>query len=483
MPALNICLLGFARASHAGAEVRFATRKALALLAVLSADPGLHSRERLITLLWPESDQDRGRTSLRTTLTLLRRALAEPAGGDHLVISRSGVCLRADSDLRLDLRIVRDAAELARSSPAPVAIRLIRTLEDAADVWHGDFVAGLDVADAPEFDEWLTVQRAMWRDRIITVFERLSGLRADVGDTAGALEVARRWVALDPYSDPARRRVIELRLAAGDRPGALAEYAEFERLIREELGADPEQETRDLTERAHPPTLLPRPVAELPLAGREAEHAMLVGAFRSARACAAAALVIGESGLGKSRLADEFLAWAAAHGADTLRGRGFEVGGRLPHQPVTEALRSRLAAATQPDMLLPEEPWRRHLARLLPELGQPEPGDTLDDRVHLYEAVTRFLGGLAASGPVVLAIDDLQWGDDGSLDVLRYAARRLGGTARPFLLLGCVRSEDLADDPRLTRWLAALEREVPVTRVPLGPLDVPAVSALLVAMG
>jgi DNA-binding SARP family transcriptional activator len=484
MPPLSVCLLGSARASHAGREVRFPTRKALALLAFLSAEPGLHSRERLIALLWPDSDQERGRTSLRSTLTMLRRALAEPSEGDHFETSRGGVGLRADSDLRLDLRILRDAAELARSSPDAVALRLISTLENAADLWRGEFLAGLDLADAAlEFDEWLTLQRALWRDRVATVFERLSALKAATGDTAEALEVARRWVALDPYSDPARRRVIELRLAGGDRPGALAEYVEFERIVREELGTDPEPETRALTERARGPAAVPRRIWPLPLAGREAEHAMLVGAFRSARAAAAAAFVIGESGMGKSRLADEFLLWATAHGADVLRGRGFEIGGRLPHQPVTEAIRGRLAEATQPDSLLPDQPWRRHLARLLPEIGEPDASTTLEDRVHLYEAVARFLAGLAASGPLVLAIDDLQWIDDGSLEVVQYAARRLRGLSRPVLLLGCIRSEDLAEDLRLTRWLAALEREIPITRVRLEALQAPAISALLVAAG
>src|SRR5207237_9504531 len=137
----------------------------------------------------------------RTTLSLVRRALGEPAEGDHLT-GRAGLALRADSDLRLDLRLVRDAAELARAAPAPFARRLVATLEEAAAASRGDFAEGLDLPDAPLFEEWLTVQREAWRGRLTAVLARLSGLRADTGDINGALAVARRWAAADGSSDP-----------------------------------------------------------------------------------------------------------------------------------------------------------------------------------------------------------------------------------------------------------------------------------------
>jgi len=104
---------------------------------------------------------------------------------------------------------------------------VVETLEKAADAWRGDFAEGLDLPESPDFDEWLTVHREAWRGRMVAVLDRLSGLRADAGELERGLELARRWVAVDRYADPARRRVIELRLAAGDRPGALAEYEGF----------------------------------------------------------------------------------------------------------------------------------------------------------------------------------------------------------------------------------------------------------------
>jgi DNA-binding SARP family transcriptional activator len=483
MAPLVVSLLGPPAVRHGAAEVRFPTRKTLALLVYLAAEPAIHSRERLISLLWPETDHDHGRTSLRASLSLLRRALGDAPGASHVEASHGGLALRATEDLQLDLRLVHDAARLAGTVPTTLAARQMATFEMAANAYRGDFAQGLDLPESPDFDEWLTVNREVWRGRIVAVLDRLSGLRADAGDLVGGLELARRWIAVDRFADPARRRLIELRLAAGDRPGALAEYEGFARLLREELGAEPEPETQALTERARRSPRPGRRGRELPLTGREAEHAALAAAFRSARSGAAAALVIGEAGLGKSRLAEDFLLWAEAHGADVLRGRGFEVGGRLPYQPIVEALRQRLRDESESDQLLPEEPWRGHLARLLPELGQAAPGDGPQDRLHLFETVSRLVGGLAASGPVVLAIDDLHWSDEGSLDMLRYAARRISAASRPFLLLGCVRSEELPMQQGLGSWAAELEREVPLTRVFLGPLDASAASSLLVAAG
>jgi DNA-binding SARP family transcriptional activator len=483
MAPLTISLLGPPAVRHAGAEVRFPTRKTLALLVYLAAEPAVHSREWLISLLWPEVDQDHGRTSLRATLSLLRRALGDAPGVSHVVATHGGLALSPGADVKLDLRLVEEAVKAARTAATPPSVGVRETLERAADAWRGDFAQGLDLPESPDFDEWLGVNREAWRGRIAIVLDRISGLRADAGDLVGGLELARRWVAVDRYADPARRRLIELRLAAGDRPGALADYEGFVKLLREELGADPEPETRALTERARRSSRSVRQEWELPLTGREAEHSMLAAAFRKVRSGAAGALVIGEAGVGKSRLAQEFLSWAEAHGADVLRGRGFEVGGRLPLQPVIEALRQRLSEDPELDRLLPDEPWRGHLARLLPELGRATSGDASHDRLHVFEAVSRFVGGIAASGPVVLAIDDLHWTDQGSLDILRYTARRMRAASRPFLLLGCIRSEDLGMQEELASWVAELEREVPLTRVSLGPLDAGAASILLAAAG
>jgi len=78
-------------------------------------------------------------------------------------------------------------------------------------------------------------------------------------------------------------------------------------------------------------------------------------------------LVVGEAGLGKTRLASDFAAWARAQGAQVLSGHAFELGGRLPYQPLVEAVRERLEKENAPEDLL-DDVWLAELARLLPEL-------------------------------------------------------------------------------------------------------------------
>ena len=143
-------------------------------------------------------------------------------------------------------------------------------------------------------------------------------------------------------------------------------------------------------------------------------------------------LLEGEVGIGKTRLATEFLAWAEMEGADVLQGQAFETGGHLPYRPVIEALRPRIERENAPDDLL-SDIWLAELSRLLPELCDrypdlPDPvGDKSVARNRLFEAVARLGQALAARTLLVLFIDDVQWADAASLDVLHYLARRLRG--------------------------------------------------------
>src|SRR5439155_14856098 len=118
-----------------------------------------------------------------------------------------------------------------------------------------------------------------------------------------------------------------------------------------------------------------RPPGELvaPLVGRAAAFTQLTGRYQLARqGQPQAVLAVGEAGIGKTRLAREFVAWARAQGAEVLSGQAFELGGRLPYQPLVVALRERLEAENVPEHLL-EDLWLTELARLLPELRERYP--------------------------------------------------------------------------------------------------------------
>src|SRR6202011_2144108 len=183
--------------------------------------------------------------------------------------------------------------------------------------------------------------------------------------------------------------------------------------------------------------------------GRAAAFRQLVGRFQQARQGQPQVVLLGgEAGIGKTRLGSEFVAWAAAQGAEVLRGHAFELGGRLPYQLLVEALRERLETENAPEDLL-EDLWLAELSRLLPELRLRYPDlpaptqDELSGKLRLFEAVARLLEALAQRAPVVLLLEDLQWIDGASLDLLRYLGHAWKGQGRGVLLLGTVRGEGL----------------------------------------
>jgi predicted ATPase len=223
-----------------------------------------------------------------------------------------------------------------------------------------------------------------------------------------------------------------------------------------------------------------------PLLGRTAELSTLIKVYHTARRGQTQVVLLeGELGIGKTRLATEFLAWAETEGADVLEGQAFETGGHLPYQPVIEALRPRIERENAPDDLF-SDLWLAELARLLPELRDRYPdlpapaGEKSVARNRLFEAVARLGQALAARAPLVWFIDDVQWADAASLDVLQYLARRFARSETPALLLLTLRMEERAT---LAGWRADMERAAPLLHVPLGPLTAEDVLRLLEALG
>jgi tetratricopeptide (TPR) repeat protein len=210
--------------------------------------------------------------------------------------------------------------------------------------------------------------------------------------------------------------------------------------------------------------------------GRSAEYAQLGATYQTVcQGQPRLVLIEGEAGIGKTRLAAEFLNWLIFHGADVLRGRAFEAGGRLVYQPITEMIRERIEQENAPDDLLGDV-WLAELSRLLPELREryPDlPPPTADEtlaQARLLEALARLGQALAVRRPLVWFIDDVQWADVASLDALSYLGRVWAERSVGVLLLFTIRTEALLAAPALNEWLVTLARAAPLTRLNLGPL-------------
>jgi predicted ATPase/DNA-binding SARP family transcriptional activator len=497
MGRLILRLLGTPEVNHAEHPLTFQTRKVLALLAYLTVEHGVHSRDKITALLWPESDEERGKASLRRALSYLRESLDEPSHQHsghvplqppHVLIEHQTLSFNLASDFEVDTQTLQMGFTLARRrSPGDLRTHLAH-LKLAASCYRANFLDGLSLPDAPDFEDWLLLQRENWRRQANTLFDCLSEWQTEAGELENALETTTRWVEHDLLNETAYTRLMQLHSALGDRSAALQAFERCRAILDRELSVEPSLETIMLAERIRSQTSpvreqvvheahSPQEAWELPLTGRATEHRALVTAFQTMLAGhTQVATIEGEPGIGKTRLAKEFLRWARAQGADVLEARAFETGSRLPYQPLVEAMRSRLEGEQDLQSLLGDV-WLAELARLLPEFHEqiPELSPPLslgeaEARTRLFEAIARLGHALARRAPIVFFIDDTQWADAASLDVLQYASRRWATAHLPVFLLCTFRSDDLASSVALADWLGGLERNLPVSRQALTAL-------------
>jgi DNA-binding SARP family transcriptional activator len=471
MMQLEILLLGSGMVRRE-TELSFRTRKVLALLAFLAVEGGMQTRDRLAGLLWVDAAPEAGRNSLRNTLSYLREALG---GEHHLKIERQAIGFNLESGVMVDVLELERAAKLALE-PRDIPLEVqISKLELAANLYKTDFLTGFTLDDESEFDAWLLEKREIYRRYFQTVLERLAQLQSNAGKFSSAIETALKLVALDRLNEAGYRQLIGLQHANGDRVGALKSFENLQNTLRTDLNLEPSPETLALAEQirletATPKSRAPR-IPSLPtmllegrMVGRVSEFVKMVEAYHTTAIGASSFVTVaGEPGIGKTRLANEFLTWASSQGATILRGQAFETGGGLAYQAITDALRKYLR--NSPDLANVLRPiWLAELSKLLPELLERYPDlplpsqDETVARTRLFEAVAKFGAGLAARAPVVLFIDDLQWADQASLELIAYSARRWLEEQSPVLLVFTVRAEALGNS-NLQAWLTGLSRE------------------------
>jgi DNA-binding SARP family transcriptional activator len=500
MGLLRLAVLGPPEVFHDGSRLTFALRKAQALLLYLAVEGGMHSRSKLAAFLWPDSASPAARTALRNALLLLRTLLADPdaspAPYSHLLSPRDLLGLNPQAPLELDLEVVQQAytaAQRLSTLPAePQRAALVAQCQQALALVRGPFLDGFWLGEESPFDEWVLQGQQQWQVRVQLLCERLASWQEAGGELEQARATLTRWLALDPLSEEASRRLMRVDLALGDPSASWQVYATLRARLAQDLRVKPSPETVTLAEqirasaaasRGSPPARLAAkesgPPSELvaPLVGRASAFRQLVESFQQVRSGQPqAVLVVGEAGIGKTRLATAFVAWARAQGAEVMVGHALEMGGRLPYQPLVEALRERLEAENAPEDLL-EDLWLAELARLLPELRVRYPDlpvpteDELSAKGQLFEAVARLFEALARRAPIVLLLEDLHWLDGASLDLLRYLGHAWSRHGSRVLLLGTVRREALELNPELAAALADLGRDLPLSQVPLQPLS------------
>lgn len=465
-------------------------RSLLAYLLTYRRQP--HTRDLLAGIFWPDIADIAARRRLSQTLWQIGRfwrnlptVQANPAAPPLLLASADTLHLHPDLPLWLDVE------EFARQHTlclqhSPESPESLQAAARCRELYRGEFLAGY-------YDDWVMPEREGLRAKLLQVLERqLQGYKSR-GEYERALACARRLVAEDPWREEAHREVMRLCHLLSRDDEALRQYESCRQTLVSELDTPPSPATAALAEeiaaraglaapvmlpaRSRPPEAprLERP-DQLPLTGRRAELAELLGCLESAaRGHGGLVLLYGEAGVGKSRLLRELAANAQWRGIRTAWGRCYQLAAPPAYQPLIEVLRAHLPALTD----APLSPlWRRELARLLPELaaGPPLPLPARQGEAgRLLEAIARAFAALAATSPLLLLLEDAQWMDSASLEALRYLLPRLADM--PLLVVVSVRGEELAGEPATV--LAAMERTHLTRRLDLGRLDAEATAELV----
>jgi DNA-binding SARP family transcriptional activator len=479
-PDLRLRLLGGFSLAFEGELVTAVDAPRLqSLLAHLVLEPGIrHPRERLASLFWPESEASQSRTNLRQALHHLRRAL--PESDRFLEAEARVVRWRADAPVWLDVAefetLVARAGE-AREAGETNDER--EALEGAVALYAGDLVPDC-------YDDWIVPERQRLRESFLGAAERLTELLELERDYRSAVPWARRVLDEDPLNEQSCRRLMRLYALCGDRAAALRVYHGYATSLAREAGVEPGAEIREAYEQllepdsAPPPRKTRTPTAGAPaLVGRSKEWETLLAAWRrAAEGESLLAVVVGEPGIGKSRLAEELRDWVSHQGTPVAGTRCYSAAGALAYAPIVDLLRDQAIGSRLRRL---GDAWLVELARLLPELldERPDlapPPPLTDDwqRTRLLDAVSHAV--LAEDRPLLLAIDDLQWCDGETLAWVHYVLR--SRPRAPLLVVATARSEELGPEHPAQSLLHAARASGHAVELELEPLSHAEVAAL-----
>ena len=511
-------LLGPLEAWDGERRVELGRPKQRVLLVVLLVHANhVVSLDRLVEELWGAEPPPQAAASLQTYVSNLRRALepGRPARAPSRVLVSQPPGYRlvvgaGDLDTARFAALAGEGHQLLQAHRPAAAARVLR---EGLGLWRGPALA--EVAD----EGFAQAERNRLEELRVAALEDRLAADLDLGGHAAAVaeleELAGRYRFRERLHG-----LLMLALYRSARQGeALKAFQAARRALADELGIDPGRWLRQLEtgilrqdpglDWAPPPAepgplpgeaggsegeaspALPASVTRSPqvaadeLVGRDDQLAALEGVLAGARdGRGRVALVAGEPGIGKTRLAEEAARRAAAAGMQVAWGRCHEGDGApafWPWAQVVRQLAAELAPGQLAAMLGPSAAW---LGPLMPELagparpaGPPPLADLGAARFHLNQAVAGLLRRLADTRPLLVVVDDLHWADAPSLSLLAFLAGELNDAR--LVVVGTYRDVEALPGRPLADTLGALAREPVVERISLGGLDRAGVARLV----
>ena len=420
-----------------------------------------HSKRQIAFLFWPDSSESQAMANLRLMLFRLRKS--NPEVEQCLDIRPHAIQVRDSQSSLVDVHEFEKHAAYRHS---------ISDLTKACQLYAGELLPG-------HYDEWILEERARLQALFIQTVESLIDCYELERDYPQAIFYVQRLLEIDPLNEKNYRRAMTLYALNHERAAAITIYHRCVEMLKQDLNVDPEKETKEIYEllvSAETRPAIPILAPGFPLVGRKEEWRQLENAWSAVlrQHARGMVLLVGDAGIGKTRLAEEMVQWISKQGISSAVARCYPIEGSVAFTPVTTWLRNR-------PLHLAKDPWLVEISRLLPEiqtqrpdLPVPHPLQENWQRQAFFEAMVNVISG--DRRPLLLWIDDLHWCDRDTIEWLHFFLR-----SKPderVLILGTVRAEEIENNPSLNTFLSALNNSGQLTRIQLNPLDAEDTTAL-----
>jgi len=245
MTRLSISLLGTPQISLDGTPVKVSIQRTLPLLAYLALTGKSQTRETLANLLWSDSSLPHALASLRTTLWRLKSAGLE----DWIKLEDNQVSLNNQKTIEVDVLEFKTYINKCTSHghpPSQICLYCVTPLTQAVELYHGEFLAGINVSNAQVFDDWRLQENETLHILYLDALERLIRCHRTFGDFSLAIQYARTLIRLDRYNETAQYDLLQLYSITGQRAAAINQYKRYKELLSRELAIEPSEDISNL---------------------------------------------------------------------------------------------------------------------------------------------------------------------------------------------------------------------------------------------
>ena len=456
--------------------------KKLFKLLLLVPEHRLH-KEQALEYLWPDKAVETAANNLNRTLFILRRVLQpeleSAAQSFYLWFKDDFLVLNSGAVAWMDADAFEKMIQLGRQQG-----HSLDYYNMALELYKGEFL--------PEdlYEEWTQQRRHFLRKQYVELLKQVATLYIQQTAHQKAIATLNTLLHIEPTDEGAQRDLMRLYSLVGERHGAIRLYQQSSRILREELGVEPSYETTALyqaviqevaplppifmsfRQQGQPEDSLAEVRAQIPLIGRRSEMDTLLAYLQRAQNRQGhVVFVVGEQGVGKTRIGEELAARAWAAGFNVLQGAAFDGEGRLLYTPFVGTLRRGLTPQLIDSIRQRLGPFANYLARLLPELTaatahSQAPAEISPNRLNietdeqerrrLFDAIATTYILFSQNAPLLVFLDNFHTVGESSLQLLHYLARQI--THQRILFVCAVDQDRLHRGTPLTLILSELQR-------------------------